>query len=364
MQVLTCDGYGGTEMMLCALVERTDPAAVATTVVTLDEPGPVFARLTAAGAPVRPLGGRGTLRAVLGLGRALRAARPDVVCAYGLKGSLTARVLARVLCPGARTVTGVRGLYVTDTERLDTLRGRVAMAAERLTQRLVDAYDANSTGALDVLAEHGVGRERLHWIPNGLDPSAWPVPDRAGRSEPLTVACVGRFIGLKRQEDLVEAAAILRGRGVTARFVLGGDGPTLDAVRDLARARGVDDLVAFPGRLEREAVAPLLADADVACLPSLWEGMPGAVMEAMACGLPVVGTRVNGIADLVEHERTGLLVPSRDPAALADALERLLRDPALRHAYGAAGRRRIVEELSLDRMVAAKTALYRTLAGR
>jgi glycosyltransferase involved in cell wall biosynthesis len=90
--------------------------------------------------------------------------------------------------------------------------------------------------------------------------------------------------------------------------------------------------------------------------------MPGAVMEAMACGLPVVGTAVNGIAELVRDGETGLLVAPKDPAALAGALARLAADAPLRRRMGAAARRRIVEELSLERMVGATTQLYRELA--
>ena len=126
---------------------------------------------------------------------------------------------------------------------------------------------------------------------------------------------------------------------------------------------GLEDRVTLHGTLSPPEVAQLLADADIACMPSSQEGMPGAVMEAMASGLPVVGTRVNGIAELVRDGETGLLVAAQDPAALAGALAVLVTDSPLRQRMGVAGRRRIVDELSLEQMVEATTQLYLELAG-
>jgi glycosyltransferase involved in cell wall biosynthesis len=359
VHVLARDALAGTELMVAALAEHSDPALVRTTVVLLDRPGPVAERLAAAGVPVLSLGGGAG--ALVALARHVRRHRIDVLCGYGFRTGLATRVLARALSPATSVVTGVRGLYVTEIERLDSPRGRLVMAVERATTPLVDAYVANSAGALDVLAAHGVDRARLRWIPNGIDAGRWPLPDRTGRADPPTVLCVGRFIAIKRQADLVEAAALLRARGVRARFVFAGTGPTLGAVQARVRALDLTDDVAFLGGCTPERVAQALADADVACLVSSQEGMPGAVMEAMASALPVVGTRVNGIADLVRDGETGLLVPPADPAALAAALERLVGDTALRQALGAAGRRHIVAEHSLTRMVTTTTALYRDL---
>ncbi|MFA4929532.1 MAG: glycosyltransferase [Patulibacter sp.] len=362
--VLRRDAVAGTELMVATLAEHGRRHGVQATVLILDRPGPVARQLRAAGVPVRSLGGGGALRELGRLGRLVRSGRFDVLCGYGFRAGLATRMLARLLAPGTRTAVGVRGLYVTEVERIDGPRGRLAMVVERATAPLVDAYVANSPGALAVLEAHGIERRRLHWVPNGIDADRWTVPDRDGRPDPPTVVCVGRFTPVKRQADLVDAAALLRDRGIAARFVLVGSGPTEDLVRRRVTQLDLSDVVAVVGPRSPSEMSRLLADADVACLPSSQEGMPGSVMEAMASALPVVGTRVNGIADLVRDGETGLLVPPADPAALADALERVLRDPALRLRLGAAGRRRIVERFSLERMVAETSDLLRSLPRR
>jgi len=359
VHVLARDALAGTELMVAALAERSDPAAVRATVLFLDGPGPVAARLRAAGVATRSLGTGPA--GLLALARHVRRRPVDVLCGYGFRTGLATRLLARWLSPGTRTVTGVRGLYVTEIDRIDSLRGRLVMAVERTTAPLVDAYVANSTGALAVLAEHGIDRARLHYVPNGLDADRWPTPDRRGRGEPVTVACVGRFVPIKRQLDVVTAAALLRTRGIQARFVFAGGGPTLEEVRAHAAALGIAEDVTFLGPCPPEQVAQVLIDADVACLASSQEGMPGVILEAMASALPVVGTRVNGIADVVRDGETGLLVPPADPARLSVALERLLADEALRAELGARGRDRVVAEHSLAGTVAASTALHLAL---
>jgi glycosyltransferase involved in cell wall biosynthesis len=358
VHVLARDALAGTELMVAALAEHGDRSAVRHVVVFLDRPGPVAARLRADGVIAHSVGGP---RALWRLAGVLRRTRADVICGYGLRAGLAVRLLGRARARRSRTVTGVRGLYVTEVEDLRSPRGRLAMAAERLTTPLVDAYVANSRGALAVLAEHGVAPDRLHYVPNGIDVDRFPQVDRAGRPGPPLVVCVGRFTPVKRQRDLVDAAALLRARGVEARLAFAGAGPLQDAVRGQVAGLALGDRVVFHGALAPAAVKDLLAEADVACMPSSQEGMPGAVLEAMASGLPVVGTDVNGIADGVADGETGVLVAPGDPAALAAALERLLADPALRHTLGAAGRRRVADELSLDRMVAATLAVFRGL---
>jgi glycosyltransferase involved in cell wall biosynthesis len=363
LQVLTCDALGGTELMVASLVERLEPSEVQATVASLDTEGPVSRRLRRAGFEFHSLGGRGTLATLAHLARLLRRGRFDVVNAYGLKASMAARFLAAVLAPSAAVVVGVRGLHVTDVENPHGLRGRAILAFERLTSRLVAVYDANSLGAVELLTRSGIDPRRVRYIPNGVDPSGWPAAHRSDRVGTPTVICVARFTRLKRHQDVLAALARIRERGVQFRAVFVGDGPTRAASVGMASELGLGQVVKFPGMLSREQVREQLADADVFCLASLWEGMPGSVMEAMMASLPVVGTDVNGIRDLVAEGVTGLLVPPRDPPALANALDRLLEDRQLRLRMGAAGRDRVLRGFSIERMVAEKQRLYLAVAG-
>jgi glycosyltransferase involved in cell wall biosynthesis len=288
----------------------------------------------------------------------LRRETFEVVNAHGFKATFITRFLVRALARRSVFVSGVRGLHPSELERLDGPKARLVLRLERLTSRLVDVYDANSRGAVELLAKTGIDRRRLRYIPNGLDVERWS-PDSAGRAASMPVVlCVARFVPRKRHQDLLSAAAILRDRGVRVQLQLIGDGPTLPEMRRLGGDLGLDELVCFAGARDPDQVRKAMRRADVFCLTSRWEGMAGSVMEAMACGLPVVGTQVNGIADLVEHARTGYLVPPERPELLAAALQRLIKDPRERATLGAAGRNRICKEFSVERMVAAKEELY------
>jgi len=364
LQVLTCDGLGGTEHMVATVVERIDPRRVVPTVVTLDRPGPVARRLAEHGVPVRSLGGDGLPRAFVRLAGILRREPFEVVNAYGFKSTFVTRFLVRALAPRAVFVSGVRGLYVSELERLDGPKARFVLSAERLTSPFVDVYDANSKGAMELLADAGIDRRRLRYIPNGLDVEWWRPDSDRKRASISVVLCVARFTRIKRHQDLLRAVAMLRDRGVAVRLELIGDGPTLPEMERLAGALGDDELVRFAGARDSDEVRDAMRRADVFCLASGWEGMAGSVMEAMACGLPVVGTQVNGIAGLVEHGRTGYLVPPQRPELLAAALQRLVTNPVEAATLGAAGRKSI-KEFSVESMVAAKEELFVGLvAGR
>jgi glycosyltransferase involved in cell wall biosynthesis len=126
-----------------------------------------------------------------------------------------------------------------------------------------------------------------------------------------------------------------------------------------AKAMQLSEDVIFTGI--RQDVPNILGLLDVFVLPSLWEGLPIALLEAMAAGLPVVATAVGGTPEVVVEGETGFLVPPRDPEALAEAILRLLREPDLRRRMGEAGRKRVAEHFSVEQMVQKTEALYEHL---
>src|SRR4051812_37413355 len=220
--------------MVASLILRADPDVLEQELATLQPPGPIAARLRPEGATVSSLGGRGGIAgAAWRLARLLRSRRYDVVSAYGLKASVLARVPVRLRRGRPALVGGGRALHVTEVERLDSPKARLASLAERLFSPLVDVYDANSRAALDLLAGLGVGRERLVYIPNGLDLSDW----RPRASEPEgvpVILCAARFVPRKRHEDLLRALALVAAEGHDFRAVLAGGGPLLEEMRALA----------------------------------------------------------------------------------------------------------------------------------
>jgi glycosyltransferase involved in cell wall biosynthesis len=153
---------------------------------------------------------------------------------------------------------------------------------------------------------------------------------------------------------LIEACRQLHERGLNFECHFVGDGPDRAVLTDLVEQAGLSKRIRFHGRLTRDEISRLLLDADVLTAPSVptrdgrREGIPVVLMEAMGSGVPVIASNLSGIPELVNDQVTGTLVPPGDSAALADALERYLKDLELRHRLGRAGREKVVKEFDLN----------------
>ena len=234
-----------------------------------------------------------------------------------------------------------------------------------LVARLADVFVAVSGEDRRKMIEvEGVDPAKIRLIPNGIPSPA----NGAGGDvraelgiEPgapvLGVVCELR--AQKALEVLFEAAALLLAEFPTLKVLVAGDGPERAWLEEGARRLGVADTVLFLGI--RRDVPAVLAAVDVAVLSSDYEGSPLSVMEYMAAAKPVVSTRVGGVPELVQEDVHGLLVEPRDPEALAEAVARLLRDPALAKRLGTEGRKRQQREFSLEAMVGRIEDLYEEL---
>jgi glycosyltransferase involved in cell wall biosynthesis len=210
----------------------------------------------------------------------------------------------------------------------------------------------------------GVDPAKIRLIPNGIaSPANGAVADvRAELGIEPGVPVLGVVCELRAQkalEVLFEAAALLLVEFPTLKVLVVGDGPERARLEEGARRLGVADTVLFLG-IRRDVPAVLTA-VDVAVLSSDYEGSPLSVMEYMAAAKPVVSTRVGGVPELVQEDVHGLLVDPRDPEALAEAVARLLREPALAKRLGAEGRKRQQREFSLEAMVGRIEDLYEEL---
>lgn len=245
---------------------------------------------------------------------------------------------------------------IASRRELNPDKTRAQIALQRQVYRCSHAIVANSQAAAAQLRAEGVAADRVRVIPNGLDLDRFRPRHR---ERPIsTIVSVANLRREKAHECLLAAAARLAPRYPDLRYLIVGDGPRAAELRALTRTLGLDERVRFLGH--REDVADLLAGADIFVLPSRSEAFPNGALEAMAAGLPVVACRVGGLIDLIEHERTGLLVPPDDSAALADALDSLLRAPQSAAALGRSARAEAAARYSFDRMVAAFEDLYVT----
>ncbi|MGH9107096.1 MAG: glycosyltransferase [Acidimicrobiales bacterium] len=199
---------------------------------------------------------------------------------------------------------------------------------------------------------------KLRVVHCGADLSRYHyVAPRAGPG--LHVLCVARWASQKGLEVLLDAVEVAAGSGTDVELTLVGDGPLRDRLHQAAQRPALDGRVRLEGAVGQDDLAKYYADADVFCLASLAEGVPVALMEAMATGRPVVATRVGGIAELVEDGVSGYLVAPGEVAELAGALARLAASPKLRRQMGAAGRQKVERDFDSARCAAALAGIYR-----
>ena len=203
-----------------------------------------------------------------------------------------------------------------------------------------------------LLIKNGVDTERFKRAPLAATASPWVDGD-------IVIGTVARIQDIKNHRGLVQAFEQLRARlpeqRGRLRLSILGDGPLLPALKAQVAEAGLNDVVWLPGA--RSDVAELLHSFDIFTLPSLAEGTPVSLLEAMACGLPVVASSVGGIPEVVTDGEHGTLVPV-DSGALAAALARYVQDPALAARHGAAARARIEQKYSMSAMLAAYVGLY------
>ncbi|MBV9788507.1 MAG: glycosyltransferase [Chloroflexi bacterium] len=187
----------------------------------------------------------------------------------------------------------------------------------------------------------------------GVDPAVFQPQQYLLPSPILTIVCVASYQDYKGHPYLIEACAQLKARGLDFRCLLIGQGEDQPQIEAQIQRLGLSEQVLVLGPQPRDKVKDYVAAADVIVLPSIvtsygkQEGIPVALMEALASEKPVVATAISGLPELIEHERSGLLVPERDATALADALARLHDDPELGKRLGAAGRETVLREFDL-----------------
>ena len=343
-----CFAPGGTQRQMIALMERLDRRLFRVYPVCFHSAGAWFDRVAGFDEPVAvfPIFGfrrPATARQLFAFARWCRANAIAVLHTcdvysniFGLPGGALATVPVRI---GSR-----RGLI--ETPGLQRVQRYAYTAAHRVV--------GNSQAAAARLRVEGVPDSKIDVIPNGIDLASF-VPCRySGRPRRiLTVACLREE---KRIDVLIAAAPTILAKYPDAEFWIAGDGSCRELLVTLARDLGVLPRFRFLGH--REDVAALLSEADLFVLPSRSEAFPNAVTEAMAAGLPVVATAVGGIPELVTDGQTGRLVPTGDPMALARAVLDLLDQPSRAAEFGRAGRRRIEQTYSFDRMVNAFSTLY------
>ncbi len=290
---------------------------------------------------------------LLELVRLFRRIRPDIIHLNSSK----AGVLGRIAGTLTRVPVVVFTAHGWAFKATFGLRSRLYLWGDRLVRRLTTmTICVSATDRSEGIAARTCREDRSTVITNAVDVDA-ALPHVAGEDDRVRIVSVARLTAQKDFPGLIAAAAQLR-PGTTHIRILG-DGPQRPELEGLIAQHNLDDTVELVG--EVPDVRPYLAAADIFVLSTHSEGMPIAVLEAMAAGLPVVTSNVSGLHEVVVNDQTGLLAPPDDPRALAATLNRLIDDPDLRHQLGDNGRRRAEDHFSLAPWRTAHLHLYHQL---
>lgn len=349
---------GGTERQCLELARGLSRLGVGNAVFYF-RPGPLLMEFQSAGAAVQALPQASVQSSrfffsLLALARALRREAAEIVQSYGFYSNLRGLTAARLAGVPVR-VAARRELakFLTPAQR----------RADRWVWRLAHRVVVNSEAVRrQVISEERVRPDKVVVIRNGLAADLWlAADDPAHANGDPVVGMVAHFREQKDHVTFLRAAREVLNFVPSARFCLVGLG--LNApLREYVQQLGLTDYVDFRGGLEGEALRTAVRRSTVSVLSSKNnEGLPNAVLEAMAASRPVVATAVGGTPELIDDGVTGFLVPPQDPGALAERVVRLLKDPALARGMGERGRERVAREFTIERMCGQYHDLYRNL---
>jgi sugar transferase (PEP-CTERM/EpsH1 system associated) len=362
-------GTGGMENGMVNLFNHLPPERFRHTVISLAGYGDFRRRITAQEVAFLDLGKRPgqDYSWMPRLYRLLGDLKPAILHTRNLN-ALEAQFVGAVARVKGR-VHGEHGRDVSDLEGRNWKYNLLRRAARRVVHRYI-AVSRDLEGWLEETV--GVPATRIRQIYNGVDqarfrpraPGEQPLPDHAGFLAGATcvIGSVGRMAAVKDYPTLVRAFIQLCRRSPQAqglRLVIVGDGPARAECQALADAAGLGAQVLFPG--DRSDTPDWLRAFDIFVLPSLGEGISNTILEAQACGLPVVATRVGGTPELVQEGRSGALWSPGDVDGLADLLAAYAADPLRRQREGLAGRARIEQDFSWPRTAAAYQSVYESL---
>lgn len=357
--------YGGAETQLVRVATRLKRRGWDVKVVTLIPPTAYVDELEQESIPVTTLGMRRKIpdpRAILRLARMVRLWKPDIVHSHMVHANLLARV-TRLFAPVPVLISSARSINEGS---------RLREVLYRLTDPLCDmTTHVCRVGAERYVKTGIVPAHKMRHIPNGIDTDLFR-PDgemrarwrcELGVSESFVWLAVGRFEVPKDYPNLLTAYARVAQSHPHSLLLLAGDGPLRNEMEGIVCSLGIQHRVRFLG--VRRDVLQLMNAADAYVMSSSREGLPNVLLEAHATGLPVVATDVGGNREIVRDGESGFIVPSRNPDALARAMQHLMSmSEHDRLQMGAVGRQHIIENYSMEHVVQQWENLYRELLSR
>lgn len=357
LHLITELSAGGAQSALARLLSGIDRVRYAPVVACYyNGDGMVAQKIRALDIPVHDLGmdRKWRVDAFARLAGLIRSERPTILHTWMFHANVPGRVLGRSL----------RVPVIIGSERTMASESQTRYRLNAATARNADAIICVSQNVANFARESiGLPAEKLRVVPNGIDLSTVRQKEAAPHNsgDPVKLLYLGRLTEVKGVRDLIEAAQILAAATPANAWhlTLMGDGNLRGELEERIAEYGLREqitlIAAQADALQR------IADHDALVLASHWEGMPNVAIEAMAAGIPVVATAVGGTPEVVVQGKTGLLVPSHNPAAFAGAMATLIADDATRVRMGAAGRRRAEESFTVQAMVRRTETIYEEL---
>ncbi len=364
MQLIEGFGLGGAEKKVCELIANMDAGRFNTVVCSFgicEEIRDFFTDLDVKVITL-PRYHQFDISLIWRLRQAIRREKIDIVMSTLFHADFWGALVGK--WAGARAVFSWE--TISSPEWLIPRRLYPYRTVIRLTDKVISVSDATARWLEE---KRGVPRNHITVIPYGVDLSVYKNGREPGlraelglQKDHMVVGMVGRLVHQKGHRYLVRAAEGIVKKFPGVRFVLVGDGPLRREIESFIAEKGLQDHFLLLGI--RHDVHRILREFDIFCLPSLFEGLPNVILEAMASGLPVVATHVDGTKEAVVPSDTGLLVPPKDPAELGKALTTLLSDPKKAGEMGKAGRRRVEAHFSLEAQVKSFEKLYQAYTFR
>lgn len=371
-------GMGGAEQSLLTTVTRLDRGQFEPIVSSVYVGQTLKAEYEAAGVRVEAMGIKGKYRfatAIRRLVRLIRQEQPDLIHTVLFRAGQIGRI-AGLLC--RRPVVSTWSSVPYSRERIENdpavtpWKLRILRKVDSLTCRFVTRFHSVSDCVRDVNCRHlGVSPTKVTVIPRGRDGDHYEKASSIEsarlrqalgleKADPV-ILNVGRLMSAKNQVALIEAASLLRKSYPNAVLLIAGQGPLRDSLETSVNEQGLERSVRLLGH--RADVPLLLGLADVFAFPSLHEGQPGALLEAMLAGLPIVASDIPMHRELIEHGKTGLLVPANDPGAIADGILTLAGDPATTRKLGETAQTIARQRFDIHNVVRETEEFYRMVVG-
>lgn len=348
LQVVNGFGIGGGELKLLELAERLDKAGYNQVIVSVGQGGPLEEKFRALGCPVYVLPKKWSFDFTLPikLAKILKHHKIDLMMSTLFYADIIAAAATLFYKPAVflswEVITGKLSWYQKLAYKIFASRFDRVVAV------------SNSIHPF-IVRDRGIADEKITTIHYGVDLEKFKLRTRRSH-QGVVFGTVARLVHQKGHTHLLDAIVQVSKEYPEARWVFVGDGDKRIQLENKARQLGISSVVEFAGN--SDDIPSELAKFDVFVLPSLWEGFPNVLLEAMAAGLPVIATAVEGTVELVAHNKTGLLVLKEDPAALADAMTRLLKHPEMLSEMGEAGRKRVETQFSVEKQVIRFQHLY------